>query len=431
MRIHHITLKINKEVSLIGKLKVFILFLLALYSMQPYFFWDKSIIAAGLSALLVLLYIAQNSFTPSFIKEYIEKQCKKQIRLYVLYFVYAIIIFCYFANRNFNNILLPFLSTFIPVIIFILCTEEEKHYFQIITTNTMSIICGVSLFFFLLYLTGVFSLPSYKIYHPTNKFYYYFENYILFIIVRGKNTLNIIPRFQSIFTEPGHLGMMCALLLYGNKYNFRRKRIIILLFSLIFSLSLAAYVLFFAGLILYKFFISRKKLEFIFTASFISVGLILSGFLFYKMHPESVLSQRILSRLVIDNEKGIAGNNRNTKAFDKEFELFKKEGVNLLFGTCATGNTESSKFPKGGNSSYKTYIYDFGLLGLFILILFYLSFIYGANSKIMFGMFILFSLSFLQRPYATWLSQILIFASSCEHFRQLDFRLSDKILKLR
>ena len=60
------------------------------------------------------------------------------------------------------------------------------------------------------------------------------------------------PRFQSIFLEPGHLGMISSLMLYMIRYNMRSWQGIIIFLSSLLSMSLAAYMLLFLGMVIYK-----------------------------------------------------------------------------------------------------------------------------------------------------------------------------------
>ena len=68
-------------------------------------------------------------------------------------------------------------------------------------------------------------------------------------------------------------------------------------------------------------------------------------------------------------------------------------------------------FMSTANSSYKVFIMQYGLLGIGLLILFFLSLLRMYYSNLSFGLFLLLSLSFIQRPYALW--EIESFAFIC------------------
>ncbi|MBO4638355.1 MAG: hypothetical protein J5710_01220 [Treponema sp.] len=407
--IHKLNLFSKDGISFLGKMKVFFLSMIALYSIQPYFFWDKNIVLAGFSILSFFFTFLEVFQKKKYLKLLINKEAIATFSVFLLFFTWWHIVFFWSTKLNVFGFVSSFIVFFLPVSIFIFSSDLEKRYFLSLFTFIFSIICFVSFSFFVLHLLG-FSLPYTELYHPKNTFYDHFENYRFFIIVRSGNIIPVFFRFQSIFTEPGHLGMICALLLYANEYNFKKIHNIILLLCLLFSLSLAAYILFISGLFIYKYFSSKRKLPMILFLSCLIILLTLLGMMYYKSNPDSVLSQRILSRLILDKDKGIVGNNRNTEQFTKIFSEFTSEPTKFFFGS---GTTVNALFPKGGESSYKNFVFEHGLLGLIFLGLFYLSSVINRKKPVLYGMFILWALSFIQRPYAVWTSQIFIFMSYC------------------
>ena len=68
-------------------------------------------------------------------------------------------------------------------------------------------------------------------------------------------------------------------------------------------------------------------------------------------------------RLEVDDGE-LAGNNRVTHDFDAEFKNFL-ESDDLLFG-----RQKDNVF---GDAGYKVFVYDFGFVGLFLLIIFYVT----------------------------------------------------------
>lgn len=402
-------IRINREITFLGKCKVFFLVMIAFYSVMPYFLWNKTTIFYGFNFMALAFAFLQGVLNENYDRTYISKQNIVSFSILILFFTWWHILYFYILNANIFRFISQFIFFLLPVAIFILSTESEKRYFLRYFTNFFVVIGFISLLFFFLYLAGV-SLPHSKLYHPTSLFYDYFDNYRFFVIVRGGTDIPIFFRFQSIYTEPGHLGMMCALLLYANEYKFKKFKNLVLLICLILSLSLAAYALLVCGILLYNFFSTRKKIFMILVLIFLSAILIVSGMAYYNSNPDSVFSQLILKRLTFDEDKGIAGNNRNTDSFKKIYDEFKKDTFKHWFGS---GTTVSTLFPKGGNSSYKNFILEHGIFGLLLLVAFYLSFAVGKKSGIMLGAFLLWAASFLQRPYADWISQIFIFIGYC------------------
>ena len=102
----------------------------------------------------------------------------------------------------------------------------------------MAILLIPSMFFFFLYLLG-FPLPSSNLQYGDA--FYLFSNYYFFLIDE-RQLLAFIPRFQSVFPEPSHLGTVCAVLLLAQRGKWRRWWNITLLTALLISFSLGAYV---------------------------------------------------------------------------------------------------------------------------------------------------------------------------------------------
>lgn len=395
-------LKRDTSVSLLGKLKMFFLSMIALYSMKPYFFWEKTIVLLGLNMMLFGIVFIQT----------MEKKQKKHNQIYILMSFLLLYIYIYLlraTGKNIMGIVSDIPLFFFPVFAMIFSNTDENKYFIKVYSYLLSFILTISLFFFILYLFGLWN-SSVKLYQPGYK---YFLNYKFFIVVYDGRSINFFTRFQSVFTEPGHLGMITALLLYANGYNLKRKSNIILLVSCLLTFSLAAYVLLVGGVILYKFFAAKKKtiaIVFLFCAGSIGVFAVKT---YYTLYPETVASKLLISRLLPDSKKGFAGNNRNTSTFNTYYKAFIKQGgVDVVIGEG--DDIVKIKFPTGGNSSYKNFFLMYGVMGIFLLMIFYLSVCYK-KSELIIGLLLLYILSFLQRPYALWFCELFIFMGACIH----------------
>ena len=67
-----------------------------------------------------------------------------------------------------------------------------------------------------------------------------------------RRSLREFFRFSGPFAECGHMSMICAFLLYANRFNLQQWYNIVFFISVLFSLSLAGYVLLGLGLLLYS-----------------------------------------------------------------------------------------------------------------------------------------------------------------------------------
>ncbi len=403
--------KYNSSVSLLGKVKIFFFSLMALYTMQPYFFWERQAFQFFFAVCIFICFMIQ--FSVNYNKKYINSNIIKLIITLLVFFIYWHFFKMLYQYVNVFGIVGNVIMWFFPVLIFLISSVEEKKTFLEFFTKFIAIILSVSLVAYLYVLVGG-TLPHSKITMSDNKFYDYFYNYNFFIVVHDTRNFSIFARFQSIFTEPGHLSMMAALLLYANDYKLKKWQNLIIFISLIFTFSLAGYVLFVAGIFLHRFARSEKKVPMFFALVF--VGILFGGItlIYYNSNPDSLVSRVIISRLMPDKKRGFAGNNRNSVRFKNAYKEFMEEGSVRTF--TGWGNSMAQEFPEGGNASYKNFIYEYGLVGFCLLWIMYACFTIGAKNLLPLCFLLLYMLSFWQRPYATWISQIFIYIAYCAKY---------------
>jgi hypothetical protein len=232
----------------------------------------------------------------------------------------------------------------------------------------------------------------------------------------------LFARFSAIFTEPGHLGTVTPLLLYINRYNIKNKYVFIILMGTLLSFSLVAYVLTILGYFIYKTLTGGKLYRKI---MILIVGVTLiagTGFIIYKKYQNSLLYQLIIARLEYDDDKGFHGNNRMSNSIDTYYkQVFIKSpdfwgGVGLaeIERLIYTGRGER----KNAISGYRGYILQFGFIGIFFLCIFYLSMTFSVKSRLLFGLFVLYFISAIQRTVpATWEICVFLFIGAIEIFR--------------
>lgn len=388
----------------LSKTKLFVLSLVAFISIQPYFFWGKGIIVCGILLFLFLIQFLQEVYG-AYTK--ISGRCFALMGTYLLFYIYRYILHA----SSIKGVILSILTNLYPVFVLVLCTNKEKRNFLNIFTSFISIVLFFSLVEYFLVVFNIVNIMPSKITFPENDYYDYFKNYGLFIVVADSRVLSI-PRFQSVFTEPGHLGMMGALLLYANAYNLKDKRIVVILVATIMSLSLTAYVLLVAGLFLFLYSKSKKKALALIVIIFFLISLGFISLSYYYAHPDSLFSKSIIARLLPDKKRGIKGNNRTTSQFKKAYANQMQElGFDALFGYGENAIFEQLS-QNGGNSSGTVFLFMYGIVGGVLLSIFYISICYARRSGVIIGMLCLYFLSFLQRPYAVWFSQISLMISA-------------------
>lgn len=369
--------------KILSKASILISALIILYSSYPFFLWNLDTI----KIILLFLFLS--------IRTLLLTRKLSRLNSYAIYFCVILWLYLYvFHSVYITDIFTTIITRLLPVIFIILLSSDEKIQLVKYTTNIFAFIILLSLFFFLLWVIGI-DMPHTRIEH-SDSFYSHFQCYYFFIT---KVELGLFTRFQSVFTEPGHLGMFVSLLLYLNQYNWRKWQCWVFLISLLWSFSLAAYILFVAGFIMYNIFANNRIWQAI-LKTFVGIFVFcIFSVIYYSLQPNSVLSVLILSRLEIDKTRGIVGNNRNEESLERYYDRFE-ETTQYLYGIGVKKCDEL--FMSGGNSSYKIFILQYGFIGILLLLLWGIIVVYPTKSKLYWGLLILYCLSFWQRPYALW-----------------------------
>lgn len=374
----------------VSNLKVYFALILALLSTGPWFLWYDGPILMLCSVSFIFLTLLTFPRRIDF--------CTK-LSL-VLCFILCFYLYCF---RHVNTIaaISRMVCRLMPLCCVLLFNNRESVTFVKGIINLYSCLLLISVIFYVLYLIGL-PLPVSSIASP-DSFYPPFNNYYAFIVPQE---FALIPRFQSVFVEPGHLGTVTAILLYLTHYDYKKWQVWILTIALVLSLSLAAYLLYIIGITIYKWAITQKWRRYIVVLAItMTVGVSLGMYL-YKINQDSIISQMIFSRLEFDEENGFSGNNRNSWDFMNLYNKFIHSNDIIL-------GIGSKKFSSltfvGGNSSYRNFVLQNGLVGVGLLISFYLSVLIKRRSRLTIGLFILYVVSFIQRPYAMWEFESYIF----------------------
>lgn len=368
-----------------GLLK-FTLLLCILKSMNYWVFWNfntRYVYILTLLSILICIIHKKKQIWKSKIKGN-----------YSLGFIF-LIIFAFFQNSvslssnanilSYSNTIL-YLGIFYCVLHF---NEDFKDEIISFTEKAMIILLVPAIIIFLL--RFVVSLPYIPMLYTDsfgNEPYGLLQNYI-FLIHHAEAIADLatFPRFCGPFLEPGQLATFLAFLLYVLKFDFSKKSRYVLLIALLFSFSLAGYVLALIGAIMQKSNSIKKFIPLIFI-----IGITYVVGKNYN-NGDNLLNNYILVRLEYDEEKGIAGNDRSSTIADDIFENYVLTNTEYLLFGC-----EKYRGVAIGGSGYVLYIINYGIFSLIFIILFYSFTSYGAkNRKEMTMLFILVVLSFLQR----------------------------------
>lgn len=359
-----------------------------LCSMKPWFVWDNPAI---LYILIVFFILTRLPFA----RRINKKHCVLLILCFILYTVVDVP-HINDAKRFVEYIFRHFICTSLVIL---LLSEEKASLVKIF----INFYAGVLLFSTIIYVLVILGMPIYSYQVSINDPYYSwgFSNSLFLIL---PITSFPFPRFQSIFLEPGHLGMISSLMLYMIRYNMRSWQGIIIFLSSLLSMSLAAYMLLFLGMVIYK--LSFGNL--LRTITFLLM-ILMTCTMAYNFFPNSYFSQAILLRLEYDEDKGFKGNNRISEDFEYYYnhKFYKTEHVLLGIG----GDNISTISGEGGNSSYKVFIVQYGILGLVVLSVFFFVIVWYSKSSFVRGLLLLYVASFWQRPYALWEVELFLFIS--------------------
>ena len=359
-----------------------------LCSMKPWFVWDNP-------AILYILIIFFILTRLPFARRINKKHCVLLILCFILYTVVDVP-HINDAKRFVEYIFRHFICTSLVIL---LLSEEKASLVKIF----INFYAGVLLFSTIIYVLVILGMPIYSYQVSINDPYYSwgFSNSLFLIL---PITSFPFPRFQSIFLEPGHLGMISSLMLYMIRYNMRSWQGIIIFLSSLLSMSLAAYMLLFLGMVIYK--LSFGNL--LKTITFLLM-ILMTCTMAYNFFTNSYFSQSILLRLEYDEDKGFKGNNRISEDFEYYYnnKFYKTEHVLLGIG----GDNISTISGEGGNSSYKVFIVQYGILGLVVLSVFFFVIVWYSKSSFVRGLLLLYVASFWQRPYALWEVELFLFIS--------------------
>lgn len=374
----------------LSKISIFIVILYAFCSMQPWFSWHFD----GMSLLPLLFLIVRLPFILS------RKRINSKLFISLLVFLIFGFLYCKPGIDTIFNSVRIFISAILSCVGVALFRPKESEKFIKWFILIFCIILAVSIPSFILFKLGV-SFPHFQYRHP-NEFYPPFDNYIFFLSI---DSFLPIERFKSIFTEPGHLGMICSILLYVNGYTLRSWQNCLMWLALILSFSLSGFLLGFIGFIIYKLTTANKPSRGLFLV-FGCIASLLIAINNYDENSTDIVSVQILSRLQYDDEKGISGNNRNTDEFNQMYDNFSNSDE-YLFGVDPIKYKELTDAT--ANSSYKNFILSNGIITTLILWIFLFLYWRTYPSKVGLGFIILLFLSFIQRPYIMWAAQIYTF----------------------
>ena len=300
----------------------------------------------------------------------------------------SLIVQYYQCLVNAQNIV-PFIISTASLCMFYCMFRIDKEIAEKSLTKICKVFAGfliISILFFFLHFIGV-NLPNVSVERGN----YSYTNFFFFLLDDRELWNIFIPRFNSVFLEPGHMGTTIIMLLATQIGKWKKWYNVVLFVALLMSFSLAAYCLGVMLLFLRLWMLRRKiVLKVLGLVSFL--GIIVGGSFVYN-DGDNMLNNLIVMRLeVSETGDDFKGNNRVSEDFEKEFESFLGSS-DILFG-------REMDYEGWGNSGYRVYIYDYGMAGFALFFVFYFfAFRTGRDIRAITTAFVLAMTNFWIRGY--------------------------------
>ena len=280
------------------------------------------------------------------------------------------------------------LLMYLPVLYLLQLPFEYKQDLLEFTTKWYAILMIPAL---LLYWLSLFiNVPSIGMFLQPG--YTPFINHIFYI----ETTFDYgnLVRFNAFFIEPGHQALLSTFIMIANRYRFKEcPWLWVLVAAVLFSFSLAGYLLATVGFIL-------LRVNTILKAAI--VGVIVAAIFGLASNwagGNNAMNELIIRRLEQDDSKGIKGNNRFNDNTDYTYSRA------MRYGDLWTGVKDKTNMELIDGAGFKIYIINYGIIGIILSLLLYLSLIpEQPDRRYTVAFFIVICLCFIQRSYPAWYS---------------------------
>ncbi len=312
-----------------------------------------SVALSLLCMVVMVLYMSMSSMMFNF--------SRRNINSCLLFGVICLyqIVFC--TGGSITSLLNHF-TAFVCCAVVLLLKDAVKAEILRITSVTMGLILVASMLGWILYLLHV-PMP-----HRTELevLDFYTHTYYPTFTVNGFPYEYELPRFASVFMEPGHLATTCVFLLFANNMSLKQWYNILMFIAVIISFSLASWGLLIGGFIMhYMLYGKRRFLKLSLFVGFISLVTYIS---IQVNNSDNIVYRLIISRLeYTDSDDIIVGNNRFTDDFNLKFERFIRTS-DAFFGIAYLPRYQQWWTDSSG---WKRAVVMHGIIGMFFIMMFY------------------------------------------------------------
>ncbi len=356
------------------------MFVAFLGSLNPWFLWPVGSYYPVLACLFLVpaYFLSRTLSTPVF--------SRTDFLIPVLAFLLFTVYERFSTESNLNGYAMLVFRLAIFYCLFRVSTDRLQKFMTFVC-KVMGVLLTASLAGHFLYIIG-FALPG-----RDTEFgeFYSFTNHYLFLL-DDRNLFTIFPRFNSYFLEPSHIGSAAAFLLFTQRGQWRRWYNLVLLATVFFTFSLGAYI-YLVAIVFLNLWISGKRFwgKLIFTLGLLGAATL---FTFTYNNGENLVHDLIMLRLEVDDGE-LEGDNRVTGSFDADYNNYL-ESSDIIFGR----HYEAVEF---GNAGYKVFFYENGLVGILLILAFYVaSMMYAPNKRAFISAIILAVLFFLPSAFMLW-----------------------------
>lgn len=234
----------------------------------------------------------------------------------------------------------------------------------------------------------------------------YYEHYFLSVVRREQ--VRTATYLTGVYDEQGVVGTFSGLFLVADNLEIKGKvRNIIIFIGGILSFSLAFYIILFIGLA-FKLGLKRFRRLIIF--------LLIIGIAFYILMniktDNIIITEFFQNRFKLINGKWV-GDNRTNEVFNSVFQQFLESApIKTIFGN-GRNRFSIDGLNSLGSFTYKFLIYDYGYLGLVLIIawiIFSSLLVFGSNNLCV-PLLVVFIASIYQRPFVITIPYLLLLFS--------------------
>lgn len=366
-------------------------FFIALHAftlLEPYYLWPASsrlLIVSPLIAICVL-FRANLAFSK------IKINNAMIIILILLYFYLRDI----YAQESLLRVLMFTVNSVLFFMLYTLKTAERKKTWTFfIYIFSISLIPAIIIYFARHFLDIPFTVVNAQ--NPLKTY-----TYLKFPGAIFANVGTFLGfRLHGVFDEPGLLGTYASIVLILDDFRHRWACSLILIAGIL-TFSLAFYVL------LSILIIKQGKIKVI-------VLVVCLCIIFIKGMSEvgsSPIQEGFFYRFSFSKESGLAGNNRDNDQSVKNFNNMFLKDNNFIFGN---GYFASNRDGAEGKASIRTFMYNYGVLGLLAMYAVYMVIMFPARN---YFLFLVVILSSYQRPSLYLWGYVFLFSLGVPHLNR-------------